>query len=390
MSKKNNFLPFAKPSIDRNEVNAVIDVMQSGWITTGKENLIFENNFAKYESSKYAISVNSATAGLHLALEAIGIKSGDKVATSTYTFTATAEAIRYLGAEVIFVDIDEKTFNLDAEQLESKFREFPEIKAIIPVHFAGQICDMDPILDIAKKYDCKIVNDAAHALPSSYRDKRLIELGDISVFSFYATKSITTGEGGMIITKNSDYKDRISIMRSHGINNIAFDRYTSEKPSWYYDVIEAGFKYNLTDIASAIGIEQLKKCNLLHEKRTSIAAEYNKELEDLPLDTPFISSTTTMHSWHLYVISLHLEKIKITRNEFIELMNEKGVGTSVHFIPLHIQPYWRDLYGFSKNDFPKSIKSFERNVSLPIYPDMTKEDISKVTKSVKSILAKYT
>tara|TARA_B100001758_G_C18407860_1_gene613416 strand:- start:1462 stop:2637 length:1176 start_codon:yes stop_codon:yes gene_type:complete len=389
MNKKNNFLPFAKPSIDQNEINAVIDVMRSGWITTANKSLIFEKSFSEYENSDYAISVNSATAGLHLALEAIGIKSGDKVVTSTYTFTATAEAIRYLGAEVVFVDIDDKTFNLDANQLESKFKECPDIKAIVPVHFAGQCCDMDPILELAEKYNCKVVNDAAHALPSSYKGKRLIELGDISVFSFYATKSITTGEGGMIITNNLDYKDRISIMRSHGINNIAFDRYTSDKPAWHYDVVEAGFKYNLTDIASAIGIEQLKKCDALHRKRELIAKNYNSEFRGLPLDTPFISPNTTKHSWHLYVISLHLEQLSINRNEFIELMSKKGVGTSVHFIPLHIQPYWRDLYGFVENDFPKSIESFERNVSLPIYPDMTKDEIKFVVESVKDILNKY-
>ncbi len=384
---KKNFLPFALPSIDDNEINEVVDTLKSGWLTTGPKTRKFEEDFKKFVGAPYALAVNSGTAGLHLALEAVGVSHKHKIITSPYTFTATAEVIRYLGAEPIFVDIDPKTFNIDVKLAAEVLATKADCKALIPVHIAGQVCDMDPILKLAKKHSLKIIEDAAHALTASYKGKMVGDVGDISVFSFYVTKTIATGEGGMITLKDLDLANHMSIMRLHGIDRDVFDRYSSDKPSWYYEVVAPGFKYNLTDIASAIGIHQLKKATLFREKRKAIAERYNEEFRGLPLDIPYVSNVDDLHAWHLYIIQLHLESIKISRNRFIELMTEEGIGTSVHFIPLHLHPYWRDRYDFKPHDFPNALDVYQRAVSLPIYPKMTDNDVDRVIRAVKSILS---
>jgi UDP-4-amino-4,6-dideoxy-N-acetyl-beta-L-altrosamine transaminase len=388
MNSTKKFLPFALPSIGKEEIEEVIDSMQSGWLTTGPKTKQFEQDFCDFVGCKYAVAVNSATAGLHLAVEAVGIKEGDKVVTTPYTFTASAEIIRYMGADPIFVDIDKKTFNLNPSLLEKACKKNPEIKAIIPVHFAGQACDMIFIREFADRQGLFVIEDAAHALPATYQGKMIGNFSDLSVFSFYANKTITTGEGGMVVTGNKEFAERIRTMRLHGINQDIFDRYTSEKPSWYYEVVALGFKYNMTDIAASIGIHQLKKASKFQEKRRKIAEYYNDSFKELPLQIPFQQNLKDIHSWHLYVIQLELEKLSCSRDRFIELMTDAGIGTSVHFIPLHLHPYWKGRYRFVADDFPVAFDVFQRVVSLPIYPAMTDDDVERVVSTVRCIIKK--
>ena len=385
--KNGSFLPFALHQIGSEEINEVTEALASNWLTSGPRVGTLEKNFARFVNSSHAIAVNSCTAGLHLALEAIGVGPKDKVITTPYTFTATAEVVRYLGADPVFVDIDPRTFNINPIKIEAALKQHNKtVKAIMPVHFAGQSCDMDPILDLARGYDTKIIEDAAHALPTTYKGRMIGTIGDITAYSFYATKTITTGEGGMVVTGNADYAKRMSIMRLHGIDRSVFDRYNSTKPAWYYEVVAPGFKYNMTDIAAAIGIHQLKKANTFQKRREEIAKKYGKAFQGLPLRIPWVERPDDIHAWHLYVIQLELNRLSINRDRFIELMFEAGIGTSVHFIPLHIQPYWRDRYGLKLEDFPVAYDVFQRAVSLPIYPKMTDEDIDRVISAVRSIM----
>ncbi|MCV6638854.1 DegT/DnrJ/EryC1/StrS aminotransferase family protein [Candidatus Albibeggiatoa sp. nov. NOAA] len=382
-----DFLPFAKPCIGEEEINEVVDTLRSGWLTSGPKTKQFEQAFVDYFQVPYALAVNSCTAGLHLALEAIGIQAGDKIVTTPYTFTATAEVMHYLGADPIFVDIDRQTFNMDVNQLEAILKTEPNIKAIIPVHFAGQACDMDVILDLARQYDLKVIEDAAHALPTTYKNRKVGTLGDITVYSFYVTKPVATGEGGMIVTSNPEYAERISTMRLHGINRDIFNRSQSTQPSWYYEVVAPGFKYNMSDIMAAIGLHQFAKKELFAQQREAIAQQYAHGLIGLPLKTPELQyPCDSQHAWHLYVLQLDLENLSIDRNQFIEHMAQQGVGTSVHFIPLHLQPYWQQSYQFKPQDFPVALDVYQRAVSLPIYPSMTEADVEKVIAAVKTVL----
>ena len=380
-----DFMPFALPDIGQDEIDEVVDSLQSGWLTTGPKTRQFEKEFAHYLGDNIqALAVNSATAGLHLALEAIGIKPGDEVITTTYTFTSTAEVIRYLGAHPVFVDVDPKTLNIDVKRVEHAITS--RTKAIIPVHIAGLPCDMDSILSIAHKHNLKVVEDAAHAFPVHYREKYIGTLSsDVTVFSFYATKTITTGEGGMVVTSNPEIAKRCSIMRLHGIDRDAFDRYTSEKPSWYYEIIAPGFKYNMTDIAASIGIHQLKKAHAFKEKRTAIAKRYAEAFKDLPVTLPVMPQTKEDHAWHLFILRL-TENAPLSRNEFIQKMSEAGIGCSVHFIPLHMHPYWQKTYQLREEDYPIATRAYKGAVSLPIYTKMTDKDVDKVIKTVRSLL----
>lgn len=381
-----NFLPFALPDIGEEEITEVLNSLQSGWLTTGPKAKQFEREFADFIGSGVeAISVNSATAGLHLALEAIGVGAGDEVITTPYTFTSDAEVIRYLGADPVFVDIDPHTFNIDPKKIEPAITS--RTKAIMPVHFAGLACDMDTILSIAKKHGLKVVEDAAHSLPTLYNDKLVgTLLSDATVFSFYATKTITTGEGGMVVTRDAEIAKRCRVMRLHGMNRDAFDRYTSKTPSWYYEIVAPGFKYNLTDIAASIGIHQLKKAWAFQEKRELIAKRYDEAFKNYPVILPSKPQDYNTHAWQLYVIRLD-DSIGISRERFIEQMASMGIGCSVHFIPLHIQPYWRDAYNLRPHYFPNALAAYERAVSLPIYSKMTEEDQEHVIHAVREILS---
>lgn len=379
------FLPFALPDIGDDEIAEVVDSLRSGWLTTGPKTQRFENNFAEFIGSEVeAVAVNSATAGLHLALEAIGVVAGDEVITTPYTFTSTAEVVRYLGADPVFVDIDPKTRNIDPKLIEGAITS--RTKAIIPVHFAGLSCDMAAILTIAKRHGLKVVEDAAHALPATFGGQLVGSLqSDATVYSFYATKTIATGEGGMVVTTNPEIAKRCRVMRLHGISRDAFDRYSSQKPAWHYEVVAPGFKYNMTDLAASLGIHQLKKAWAFQEKRQQMAANYDMALAGLPLELPPQALTEDTHAWHLYVIRLQ-DNVKISRDRFIELMAEKGIGCSVHFIPLHFHPYWRDHYELMPESFPGATRLYQGAVSLPLYTKMTQADQERVIDAVTCIL----
>lgn len=381
------FVHFARPSIGEDEIAEVVRCLRSGWITTGGIARRFETEFAARIGATHALAVNSATAGLHLALEASGIGPGDKVAVPVHTFTASAEVIRYLGADPVFVDVEADTLNLDPQSLERVIRKEGPVKAVMPVHFAGQACDMDAIARIAGSVGATLIEDAAHAFPTTFRGRTIGTIGRATVFSFYATKTIATGEGGMVVTDDAAIADRIRVMRLHGISRDVFDRYTSESPSWYYEVIAPGFKYNMTDVAAAIGVHQLKRADKFQSRRAKIAAAYDKAFAALPIEVPSVRRPDDLHAWHLYVIKLKLDQMRLTRNEFIARMSELGIGTSVHFIPLHLHPYWRDRYRLTPGDFPVASVQFERIVSLPIYPAMSDDEVARVIDSVKSVMS---
>jgi dTDP-4-amino-4,6-dideoxygalactose transaminase len=384
---ENHFLPFSLPDIGDEEVAEVVDSLRAGWLTTGPKTKRFEEEFAQYlGAGVQALAVNSATAGLHLALEASGIASGDEVITTPYTFTATAEVIRYLGADPRFVDVCEDTLNVDASGIEAAITR--RTKALIPVHFGGLACDMNSILDISRKHGLKVIEDAAHALPATSGGRMIGALDSTAtVFSFYATKTLATGEGGMIVTRDADLAARCRVMRLHGIDRDAFDRYRSNKPNWYYSVIAPGFKYNMMDIAAAIGIHQLRKLERFQARRAELANRYDAAFKDLCVRRPAPSLAGEKHAWHLYVIRLN-DDAPISRDDFISEMTTAGIGTSVHFIPLHLHPYWRDTYCLRPEDFPKSTRAFKYAVSLPLYPRMTDADQVRVIRVARSILTR--
>ncbi|MBN2569747.1 MAG: DegT/DnrJ/EryC1/StrS family aminotransferase [Deltaproteobacteria bacterium] len=386
------FLPFALPEIGEEEIAEVVDSLKSGWVTTGPKSRLFEQEFGKCIGTKHAVAVNSATAGLHLALDALGIGPGDEVITTTYTFTATAEVINYLGAKPIFVDVDQSSYNIDPACVESSIS--PRTKAIIPVHVAGLSCDMDAIHKVAREKGLSVVEDAAHSFPARYNGKLIGSLSsDVTVFSFYATKTITTGEGGMIVTDKDDVAKRCRIMRLHGIDRDVFNRYRSEKASWQYEVIAPGYKYNMADIAAAIGIHQLKKAERFRERRARIAEIYDRELADFRdrITIPYADVTgekrkalSGEHAWHLYLVSINSDWM--LRDAFIEKMALNGIGTSVHFIPLHMHPYWRNTLGYRDGDFPIAESLYRNVVSLPIYSKMTDDDVARVVTAIKTLI----
>ncbi len=378
------FLPFALPEIGEEEIAEVVDTLRSGWVTTGPKARQFEQAFVDYlgDASLQAIAVNSATAGLHLALEALGIGPGDEVITTTHTFTATAEVVRYLGADVKLVDIDPATLNIDPAAIEAAIT--PRTKALMPVHYAGLSVDMDAIHAIAQKHGLKVVEDAAHALPTTWKGQRIGTLhSDAVVFSFYANKTMTTGEGGMLVTRDAALAARAKVMRLHGINRDAFDRFTAKVPSWYYEIVAPGFKYNLTDIAAAMGLHQLKRLPGFQTRREQIAARYDAALADLPLILPPRPvHGGDLHSWHLYVVRLS-DEATLNRDQLIESLFADGIGVSVHYIPLHLHPYWKERYELKPEQFPHSQKAYERMLTLPLYTRMTDEDVERVITAVR-------
>ncbi|MEY2892536.1 MAG: hypothetical protein RJA98_2444 [Pseudomonadota bacterium] len=381
------FLPFALPEIGDDDIAEVVDTLKSGWVTTGPKTRRFEEDFAAFlggEPGLQALAVNSATAGLHLALEALGVGPGDEVITTTHTFTATAEVVRYLGAEPVLVDIDPATLNIDPAAVRAAIT--PRTKVLLPVHYAGLAAPMAELLAIAREHGLKVVEDAAHALPCTLDGQLVGTLGsDITVFSFYANKTMTTGEGGMVVTRDAALAQRVKVMRLHGISRDAFDRFTAKTPSWYYEIVAPGFKYNLTDIASALGLHQLKKVRQFQQRRTEIAAAYNVAFAGLPLITPPLPQGSDTHSWHLYVLQLGAG-CALGRDAMIESLFKAGIGCSVHYIPLHLQPYWRERYGLRAEQFPHSQRAYERMLSLPIYSRMTDADVQRVIAAVRAAL----
>jgi perosamine synthetase len=380
---RQEFLPFHVPAIGDEEIAAVVDVLKSGWLTTGSKVKEFERQFCRFVGAGHGVAVNSATAALHLALAAVGIKEGDEVIVPTMTFAATAEVVLYLKAKPVLVDCTGDTLNIDPAAIERAIT--PRTKAIIPVHFAGQPCDSERILSLARAHGLKVIEDAAHALPAWDHGRMIGSIGDVTCFSFYATKTITTGEGGMATTNNPEWADRMRMLSLHGISHDAWNRYSSEG-SWYYEVTNVGYKYNLTDIAASLGIEQLKKCRRFAAARRRIADAYSAAFADLPeIRTP-VAEPDKEHAWHLYVIQLELDRLTINRREFIEALREMNIGSSVHFIPLHLHPFYRQNFGYQPGDFSMAAAVYQRIVSLPIFPNMTDADVDDVIGAVRSIV----
>lgn len=379
------FLPFARPDITEAEISAVVETMRSGWLTTGPNAAAFEQEFLEFlGADAHAVAVNSATAGLHLAFEAIGVRPGDEVLVPTWTFTSTAEAVRYLGGDPVLVDVDPHSLCIDLEDAERKVTE--RTVAIAPVHFAGLGVPDGALTAFAQRHGLRVVEDAAHALPTVNEGTLIGAHGhDATVYSFYATKTMTTGEGGMVVTPDADLAARMRTMRLHGINRDVFDRYSSKKPSWHYDVVAPGFKYNLTDTAAAMGRVQLGRSREMAARRAAIGARYDEAFAGLPVTLPAHAPEGSLHAWHLYVLRL-TDDASICRDTFIQRMADHGVGTSVHFIPLHLQPYWRDTYRHAPEDFPVATAQFQRCVSLPIFSSMTDDDVEQVVGAVREIL----
>jgi len=377
-----DFIPFSIPEINNDEINEVIDTLRSGWVTTGPKVKSFESDFQDFIGGNVeAISVNSATAGLHLALEALGVSEGDEVIIPSLTFTATAEVVRYLEADVKIVDVDPVTLNIDIKSVRDAITS--RTKVIMPVHYAGLSCDMSEILLLAKEFKLKVIEDAAHALPTTYKGDMIGSLkSDVTVFSFYANKTMTTGEGGMVVTRHSDLAKRMKIMRLHGIDRDAFDRFQSKKPAWYYEVVAPGFKYNMTDIAAAMGIHQLKKLPGFLKRRQYLAKRYFDALSNLPIILPSDDTDGGLHSWHLFVIRLQGDAL-MSRDELIQFLSDQGIGTSVHYVPLHRQPYWRDHYKLTNDMFPVADSAYLNMVSIPLYTAMTDEQQDRVINSLK-------
>ena len=378
-------IPFHKTHTTEEEINAAIEAIRSGWLTMGPKTVEFENQFKEYIGSGEAVSMNSATAALHLALKAIGLQRGDEVIVPTNTFVATAEVVTYFDAIPVLCDIEEDTHNMDVSKIEALITD--KTKAIIPVHFAGQPCDMDELYSIVthqlktKNQKLHIIEDAAHAIPSSYKGVKIGNLSgtDVTCFSFYATKTLSTGEGGMATTNNADYAKSMKVNRLHGISKDAWDRYTA-KGSWYYEVVDNGNKYNTTDINAALGLVQLQKQEMLREKRANIAAKYSESFKDnTNIVLPYVKEDRVT-SWHLYVIKIP------DRDEVIEQLKERGIGCSVHFIPIHKHPYYKNTYGYKNEDYPVANSVFERSLSLPIYPDMSDEEVAYVIENVLEIV----
>ena len=380
------FLPFALPEIGEEEIAEVVDALRSGWVTTGPKARRFETDFSTFlgDPALHSIAVNSATAGLHLALEALGIGPGDEVITTTHTFTATAEVVRYLGADVRLVDIDPATLNIDPAAVRAAIT--PRTKAILPVHYAGLAADMPVLLAIAREHGLKVVEDAAHALPTTCGGQLVGTLAsDVTVFSFYANKTITTGEGGMVVTRDSALVARMKVMRLHGISRDAFDRFTSRVPAWYYEVVAPGFKYNLTDMAAALGRVQLARLPAFLQRRRQLAARYLAELRDLPLQLPAEAPAGDTHAWHLFVLRLS-DAARSTRDEVIDRLAAAGIGTSVHYVPLHRQPYWRDRYGLRPEQFPVVDRAYQRMFSIPLFTAMSDDEQTRVIAALKAVL----
>lgn len=378
--EQNPFIPFSRPWIDETEIEAVSQVLASKWISTGARVREFERAFAEYLGVKHAIAVSSCTAALHLSLVVSDIGVGDEVITTPYTFTATAEAIRYVGAKPVFVDICPNTLNIDVTKIESAITE--KTKAIMPVHIAGLPCDMDVLQEICNNHNLLLIDDAAHAIPTQYKGQYIGTLGDLSAFSFYANKNMTTGEGGMITTNNDNFAEPLRTMRLHGIDKDAWSR-QSRRSIWRYDITTEGYKYNMTDIQAAMGLCQLMKLKKQHERRQNITQIYQSELGKIPqIRTPFYPVNPAEHAYHLYIIQLN----DGDRDVFVESMRDQNIECSVHYVPLHLFDFYQKQYDYKVGDFPCAEDVFEGVLSLPLHPGLSESDVHIVIDAVKTVL----
>ena len=378
--EQNPFIPFSRPWIDETEIEAVSEVLASKWISTGARVREFERAFAECIGVKHAIAVSSCTAALHLSLVVTGIGIDDEVITTPYTFTATAEAIRYVGAKPVLVDINPETLNIDVNKIEKAIT--PKTKALMPVHIAGLPCEMETLHHICQKHNLLLIDDAAHAIPAEYKGRSIGTLGDLTAFSFYANKNITTAEGGMITTNSDAYTELLRTMRLHGIDKDAWSR-QSKRNMWRYDITTEGYKYNMTDIQAAMGLCQLMKINKIHERRQNIIHMYNEELSKLPqINVPAPADETSKHAWHLYIIQLN----DVDRDQFVETLRNQNIECSVHYVPLHLFQFYQKRYGYSEGDFPCAEQAFDKVVSLPLHPALTESDVHVVINTIKRIL----
>jgi len=380
---RKDFLVFGSPLIEQPEINEVVASLKSGWLGTGPKVHKFEEMFKKYKGTKYAVALNSCTAALHLSMLAIGIKSGDEVIVPTMTFAATANAIIHADGRPVFVDCEKDTMNLSPKDIEKKIT--PKTKAILPVHFAGRPCNMDAIMDIAKKHRLKVIEDCAHAIEAEYHGKKIGTFGDLGCFSFYVTKNIVTGEGGMLITDNEEYTNQIKVLALHGMSKDAWKRF-SDSGYKHYQVVYAGYKYNMMDIQAAIGIHQLPRINEYWKKRQKIWNLYNDAFKDLPVFKPAPIESNTKHAYHLYTLLLDIDNLKITRDKFLDEMTKQNIGVGVHYIALHLHPYYQKKFGYKKGDFPNAEWISDRTVSLPLSTKLSDKDIKDVIDTVRNII----
>ncbi|MFH0346384.1 DegT/DnrJ/EryC1/StrS family aminotransferase [Bacillus vallismortis] len=384
VQKRNHFLPYSLPLIGKEEIQEVTETLESGWLSKGPKVQQFEREFAAFVGAKHAVALNSCTAALFLALKAKGIGPGDEVITSPLTFSSTANTIIHTGATPVFADIDENTLNIDPVKLEAAVT--PRTKAVVPVHFGGQSCDMDAILLIAQKHGLFVLEDAAHAVYTTYKQRMIGSIGDATAFSFYATKNLATGEGGMLTTDDEELADHIRVLSLHGMSKAAWNRYSSNG-SWYYEVESPGYKMNMFDLQAALGLHQLKRLDEMQKRREEIAGRYQAAFQQISgLITPFVHDDGR-HAWHLYVLQVDEKQAVVTRGEMITaLKDEYNIGTSVHFIPVHIHPYYQKRFGFKETDFPLAMNYYKRTLSLPLYPSMSDEDVKDVIEAVRDIV----
>lgn len=381
---RDTFLPFATPSIDQDEISEVVDTLKSGWLTTGPKVQRLEANFAQYAGARHAIAVNSCTAALHLALASLGVGERDDVIVPTLTFCSTANVVIHAGARPLLVDV-KRDFNIDPDAVEAAVRasraEGRRVRAIMPVHFGGQPCDLAELQEIARREDIAIIEDAAHAAGAAYGNRKIGTFGAATAFSFYTIKNMTTGEGGMLTTDDPELADRVRHLSLHGMSRDAWKRYAGAG-SWYYEVDAPGFKYNMSDIQAALGIPQLRKLDGFIAARTRLAELYTALFSDVPeIEVPTVHGNRT-HAWHLYVIRLRLDHPAVSRSDVIEHLRAMNVGTSVHFIPVHLHPYYARTYGYRRDDFPVAEDLYDRIISLPLYPAMEESDVQYVVDCV--------
>jgi dTDP-4-amino-4,6-dideoxygalactose transaminase len=387
-------IPFSRVSLGGNELKYLTEVLNSGWLTTSGKAFAFEKLFAEKIGVKYACAVNSCTAALHLALEAVGIGKGDQVVVPAMTFTATSEVVRYLQADPIFTDVEYGTSMISSEILLNTLNKSDRIKAVVPVHYGGQSLELtndkgEGIYEICKKINIPVIEDAAHAFPTKLNNRFVGSIGDATCFSFYANKTITTGEGGMLTTNSEWIYNRVKLMRLHGINKDVWNRFTNGKTNWEYEVVAPGYKYNISDLNAAVGLAQLERADYFREQRQRCAKFYMNELNDIDvLDLPVIKGPSENHSWHLFPVIVK-PCSPVSRNRFIEIMADHGIGTSVHYKPLYRMSYYRDRYGLNENDFPNAEKIWKGTVSLPIYPCLSNSELKYICKIIRKILKPY-
>jgi dTDP-4-amino-4,6-dideoxygalactose transaminase len=384
-ARHSTFIPFSPPFVGEEEIAEVIETLRSGWITTGPKVRRFEEQFSRFTGASSALAVNSATDAMLVGLAALGIGPGDEVITTTMTFCSTVHVIEHVGARPVLVDVEPDTMNIDPVLVRNAIT--PRTRAIMPVHLYGHPCEMDALLDVARKHNLFVVEDAAHALPARYKGRMVGAMGTLTAFSFYATKNLTTAEGGML-TGDPDLIERARLWSLHGMSHDAYKRYSAEG-SWYYEVLLPGFKCNMTDIQASLGLQQLKKLPAFQERRREVVNIYNEAFQNMPeLQIP-VERPEVESALHLYVLRLNLEHLTIDRSRFVEELKARCIGTSVHFIPIHLHPYYRDKYGYRQEDFPGAFENYKRIVSLPLHPRLSEEDVERIINAVKEVVAIY-